>query len=420
MDKKKYKQQNNNNNPCWILDNIFKDVLPYFFINLELNDIKNIRLVCRKFQSVIDNNCDRLFNLIFRLKITDVILKEKFQNIIKQNKIINSFHFHGDCLANDALFEYIPNYAKELYLQYYRNINQLKEYKFPLSIESLTLFKCHISLKCLNSIQSSLFYFNCDKTKIIDDNKDYINFEEFPSNLKKLSVNNMYLADLKCWPKNLFHLQLFRVYISSYQMSILQKLNRLYYLELNGIDGIDEINLSNFNSLKTINYHCRQHIYLPSSSKLLQNLILNCNEESRIKTSLPKSLIYFEIHNPQSHLSSYLLKKEHKLPNLKSLSFIYSCALQQLKMEDIVKIINQYDKLQLLIFTHIQNIMNLEDLKIIFNSIHSNINQIQFRYCKQPYTDKIIQLFQNNLYKKIKSQYISNHFDLFFSFTNNK
>ncbi|KKM15546.1 hypothetical protein LCGC14_1694970 [marine sediment metagenome] len=418
-DKKKYIQQNNNKDYCWILDYKIRDVLPLFIIKLELNDIKNLRLVCQKFQLIIDNY-SKLFNLIFRLKITDVILKEKFQNIIKQNKIINSFDLNGDYFVNGALLEYIPNYTKELYLQYYRGINQLKEYEFPSSIESLTLFKCEISMKCLNSIQSSLLYFNCNYTDIVD-NGGYVLVKYFPSNLKKLSVNNMCLANLKCWPKNLFHLQLFRVYISSYQMSILQTLNQLYYLKLNGIDGIDEINLSNFNSLKTIYYQSRQDIYLPTSSKLLQNLILNCcNEESRIKTSLPKSLIYFEICNPQSHLSFYLLKKEHKLPNLKSLS-LYNNGFQQLKIEDIAQIINQYDKLQLLIFTHIKyNTINLEDLKIIFNSTHSNINQIQFRYCPQLYADKIIQLFKNNFLYKFKCQYISNHFDLFFSFTNNK
>ncbi len=54
------KYQNDNRIYCWIFDNNFKDILPYFFINLELNDIKNIRLVCRKFQLIV-NNYNNLF-----------------------------------------------------------------------------------------------------------------------------------------------------------------------------------------------------------------------------------------------------------------------------------------------------------------------------------------------------------------------
>ncbi len=88
MDKKKYKQQNNNNNLCWILDDKIRDVLPLFIIKLELNDIKNLRLVCRKFQSLIDNHCDKLFNLIFRLSFKETMKKQEIKKLIKKHTII--------------------------------------------------------------------------------------------------------------------------------------------------------------------------------------------------------------------------------------------------------------------------------------------------------------------------------------------
>ena len=109
MNKKNYKEQKNDNF-CWILDYKIKDVLPFFFIKLELKDIKNIRLVCIKFKNIIDNH--NLFNLIFRLRVYRKTEKQELEKIIKKYPIITSLFFR-DLIFKD-FSEYIPNYIKEL------------------------------------------------------------------------------------------------------------------------------------------------------------------------------------------------------------------------------------------------------------------------------------------------------------------
>ena len=325
MDKKKYKQQNNNN-LCWILDDKIRDVLPLFIIKLELNDIKNLRLVCRKFQSLIDNHCDKLFNLIFRLRIARItkhqitkqqqLKKQQLKKIIKFYPIITSFFFNGFFDDRD-LITYIPNYTKELKLDHY---NQLNIYEFPSLLESLSIQDSILSLKSWNSISfylSSLELFGVS----LGDNENIeefpLNIEEFPLNLKKLSIMNMNLMKLKIWPQNLVYLKLSRITISFDQILNLSKLSTLSYLKLEYIINITEIDLSNFNSLKSLTY-CPfriEHIYFPSS---LHTLILcECSNVNVESTKLPKSLIRLEIFDSYPDLNLFLLKKENKFPFLK-------------------------------------------------------------------------------------------------------
>ena len=85
------------NNLCWIIYDELRDVLPLIFLKLELENKKSIRLVCSNFRNIIDSN-QNLFDLVFQLKIVDesIIGKNEFENIIKQNKIINSLFIDND------------------------------------------------------------------------------------------------------------------------------------------------------------------------------------------------------------------------------------------------------------------------------------------------------------------------------------
>ncbi|KKM15545.1 hypothetical protein LCGC14_1694960, partial [marine sediment metagenome] len=89
------------------------------------------------------------------------------------------------------------------------------------------------------------------------------------------------------------------------------------YLKLEYIINITEIDLSNFNSLKSLTY-CPfriEHIYFPSS---LHTLILcECSNVNVESTKLPKSLIRLEIFDSYPDLNLFLLKKENKFPFLK-------------------------------------------------------------------------------------------------------
>ena len=343
MDEKKYKQQNNNKDYCWILDDKIRDVLQLFIIKLEFNDIKNMRLVCRKFQSLIDNNCDRLFNLTFRLTTSENMEKQELEEIIKKNPIITSFFFMNTFNENDHngdLIQCIPNYTKELKLSYYRD-KQLK-YEFPSSLESLIIKDSNLSLKCWNSIPSSLSYLILHNTRFFDENENYIFIEEFPLNLKKLSIIDINLTELKIWPQNLIDLKLSNLIISSDQILNLSKLSTLSYLKLEYIINITEIDLSNFNSLKSLTYFSenifrRQHIYFPS---LLETLILdNCTIKNVKSTKLPNSLIHVEFcSNLDTDFISFLLKEENRLPLLRTYSFPF---------EREEYLLNEYHKLKL-------------------------------------------------------------------------
>ena len=304
MDEKKYKQQNNNNNLCWILDYKIRDVLPLFIIKLELNDKKNLRLVCQKFQLIIDNYSN-LFNLIFRLKIDWKIEKQELEKIINFNSNITSFSINGNIDKNADLIQCIPNYTKELELYNYRNkllerkfyfrndwtnfnisnfffehgvstkfdfkidshINdeekrlhlsrdeKLKKYQLSTSIESLKFGYCTFSLKFWNSIPSSLLYLYCHHVRIINKHGDMYEFENFQSNLKELYINRMNLFNIKSFPKNLVQLTLIKVMVTSDQILNLSKISSLSYLELNRLHKFyEKIDLSNFNSLKILKY----------------------------------------------------------------------------------------------------------------------------------------------------------------------
>ncbi|KKK64288.1 hypothetical protein LCGC14_2985740 [marine sediment metagenome] len=237
MDEKKYKQQNNNKDYCWILDDKIRDVLQLFIIKLEFNDIKNMRLVCRKFQSLIDNNCDRLFNLTFRLTIDENTKKQELKEIIIINPIITSFFFMNH--INQDLIECVSDYVKELKLFNCGLTSDnfgLKGYRFPSSLESLIIKDSNLSLKCWNSIPSSLSYLILHNTRIFDKYADdyigqgnHIFIEEFPLNLKKLSIIDINLTELKIWPQNLIDLKLSNLIISSDQILNLSKLSTLSY-----------------------------------------------------------------------------------------------------------------------------------------------------------------------------------------------
>ncbi len=364
-----YNKKNKNRNDnisCWILDNTIKDVLPYFFINLKLNDIKNLRLVCRKFQSVIDNNCDKLYNLIFRLKIYDKMKtqeleeeiikndalhpilfcyktekqKQELEEIIKKHPILKSFLFFG--LFDDDgrdLIRCIPDYTTDLVLESCYHLDNQLESKFLLSLESLYLRDCNLTLKFWNSIPSSLSSLSLYSRH--DWLVDKILIEKFPSNLKNLIICTMDLTNLKIWPQNLVHLELSVLSISSDKILKLSKVSTLSFLDLYEIEGIIEIDLSNFNSLKSLTYRPgddNQYIYFPSSLHILilhecsnKNLESTKLPKSLIRleifdsysdlnlflTELPKTLIHLEIRDPYLCLDLFLLKKEIKFPFLK-------------------------------------------------------------------------------------------------------
>ena len=421
MDKKKYKQQNNNNF-CWILDDNITDVLQLFFIRLELNDIKNIRLVCRKFQSLIDNHCDKLFNLIFRLIINKNMKKQELEEIIKKNPIITSFFFMNtfNCQTNEDLIECISNYVKELKLLNWDTSNDNYGLKGCRSLESLSIQDSNLSLKYWNSIPSSLSDLILHNTRFFDENENHIFIEEFPLNLKKLSITYMNLTNFKTWPQKLVHLELSYSIISSDDILNLSKLPTLSYLTLLGIREIIEIDLSNFN-LKSLTYNPvikqqhiyfkpeddNQHIYFPSS---LETLILNqCNNENVKSTNLPNSLIDLEID--YSDFTSFLLKKENKLPLLRFLSIVG----YKYKAEDIPKILHQYDGLKLLIFPHIDWNIKSSDITKMFSYIPPNLSELQIHECPLEYTEYIINLFPASCFKQSYSNYEYN--DLFFNFT---
>ena len=414
MDNKKKNNRKGNNSACWILDDNIRDVLTYFFIELELNDIKNIRLVCRKFQSVIDNNCDRLFNLIFRLRINKKMKKQELEEIIIKNPIIISFFLYSK-FDDENLIGCIPDYTKELKLYEYQDKN-LREYKFSSSLESLYLEDCKLPLNCWNSIPSSLSSFTYYITMI--ENIELTLIGKFAPNLKKLDISNIDLTKLKIWPQNLVHLRLLYSNISSDKILNLSTLSTLLYFELRTIKGITEINLLNFNSLKSLTYipgDDNQHIYFPSS---LQTLILyGCRNENVKLTKLPNSLIHLEINNSYPDFISFLLKEENKLPLLQSFS-IYNWKYQ-LK-DEIPKILHQYDRLKLLIFPSIYHIIfnKKENLKSIFSYIPPNLSELRIHECPQEYTEYIINLFPLNCFKQFGDCGVhSGYNSLFFSFT---
>ena len=427
MDEKKYKQQNNNNNLCWILDDKIRDVVPLIIIKLELNDIKNIRLVCRKFQSLIDNNCDKLFNLIFRLTMSENMKKQELEEIIIKNPIITSFFFMNtfNCQINEDLIECISNYVKELKLLNRNFWFDNYELKGCRSLESLSIEDSNLSLKCWNSIPSSLSYLILHNTRFFDENENYIFIEEFPLNLKKLNITYMNLTNFKTWPQKLVRLELSYSIISSDDILNLSKLPTLSYLTLLGIREITEIDLSNFNFLKFLTYNPvikqehiyfkpeddNQHIYFPSS---LETLILNfCMNENVKSTKLPNSLINLEINEPYSNFISFLLKEENKLPLLQS----FSINCEGFEIEDIPKIFHQYDRLKLLIFSSIDwNITN-EKIDKMFSYIPPNLSELQIHECPLEYNDYIINLFPANCLKQCKNCSVhSGYNSLFFSF----
>ncbi len=457
MNKKKNKQQNNNNNNlCWILDNNLKDVLPYFFINLELNDIKNIRLVCRKFRLVIDDNHDKIFNLIFQLKIDQKIEKQVLEKIIKLNPIITSFRISGNIDCNIDLIQCIPNYTKELNLYSYKNkqlekhewfarygraiiINskeleldlyqkkKLNEYELPKSIESLSLHCCTFPSKFWNSIPSSLSFLYFDNVRIIDENRESVMIEEFQSNLKKLYIQHYDLGYLKNFPTNIVDLTLRDVIISPDQISNLSKISSLSNLELNNLINrfikITNFDLSNFDSLKNFIYQplvdTGQYICFPPSILTLtlneckyENFILNECKYENFKTSLPKSLINIKINKPYPSLISYLLKEENKLPLLNSINIIYGFNNGIFEVIYIPQMLRQYDQLKLFkINFDCLTAISSTNLDIMFSYIPPNLQQLQIDQCPEHYIDYIIELFPNNFYEKSKKN------NLLFSFT---
>ena len=340
---------------CWILDSRIRDILPLFIIKLELSNIKNLRLVCIKFQLLIDDY-GKLFNLIFRLRVYHKTEKQKIEKIIKKYPIITSFYF--DNFNEKDLIACIPNYIKELLLW----DCEIKQYKFPSSLELLDMRNCTLSLKCWNSIPTSLSSLSFDNIDIVDENIDkFILIEQFPSNLKELTICGMDLTNFKIWPQNLVHLKLlsstissdtifeqflsnlkkltiygkdlanFKIWpqnlvhlellsstISSDTILNLSKISTLSYLKLHFVKRIIDIDLSNFNFLKFLIYapfDHKQRIYFPSS---LQTLTLyRCMYDTVELTKLPKTLINLKIEDQYLGFDLFLLKKENKLPFLK-------------------------------------------------------------------------------------------------------
>ena len=259
---------------------------------------------------------------------------QELEKIIKHYPIINSFYICGLCDLNGDLIRCIPIYTKELRLWIYLDI-QLEEYEFPSSLELLYLHDCKLSLNCWNSIPSSLSSFICRLCNIIkfDENGNKIGawHPGFRLNVKNLELDEVYinLAKLKIWPQNLIRLEIINSTISSDEILNLSKILTLSYLTLLGIKEIAEIDLSNFNSLKSLTYRPtydnQQHIYFPSS---LETLILdNCTIKNVKSTKLPNSLIHVEFcifHSyPDPDFISFLLKEENKLPLLRTYSFHY-------------------------------------------------------------------------------------------------
>ena len=372
MEEKKYKQQNNNNNNlCWIFDYKIRDVLPLFIIKLELFHIKNLRLVCRKLQLLIDGNCDKLFNLIFRFAVRRHSNNQKLQETIKKYPIITSFFLNGSINNGDAgdLIG-LPDYTKELKLTEY----QLRNYEFPSLLESLTLDTC-------------------------------------------------ILSSLK-WPQHLVYLKLEDLEILSDQILNLSNLSTLSYLKL-CVVHISEIDLSNFNSLKSLTYRSpnyyqlQQHIYFPSSSSLETLILSDCSNENVKSTKLPNSLIHLKIYTPWADLISFLLKEENKLPLLQSFKVDIKTGLGlRLGMEqkDIPSVLHQYDQLKLIIFEWYDEFEKKEEIDKMFSYIPPNLSELQIINCHEKerpyiinllsnnwkqYTPSIVSLFPNNRLKQI-------------------
>ncbi len=389
-------ENHKNDSCCWIFDNKIRDILQLFIIKLELSDIKNIRLVCRKFQLIIDDY-GKLFNLIFRLTINEKMKKQELKKIIIKHPIITSFFLVSD--GNSKLIGCIPDYTKELKLCHHRD-KQL-EIEFPSSLESLTIDDCTLSLKCWNSIPSSLSFLRFENSNIVDENRANFLIKIFPLNLKKLNLDavdavEIDLIELKIWPQNLDYLQLGDITISSDNLLKLSTLPNLSILNL-GVKGITEIDLSNFNSLKFLIYCAskdeQQYIYFPSSS-IIHTLILFYYDKNVQSTKLPNSLIRLDIHGRCPSFNSFLLKEENKLPLLQQFN-IY-CYGSEFEIEVIPKILHQYDALTSIILDDIQMINKKEDFDKMFSYIPPNLEQLEIYKCKSEHTSYIIKLFSNN------------------------
>ena len=389
----------NQENDCWILNDNFKDVLPFFFINLELNDLKNIRLICRKFRQIIDDNSyGKLFNLIFQLKINNKKKAQMMRKIIKQHPIIKSF-----IMINQTSIDDIPNDTKELHL--IQDII-LRDHDFPLSLKSLYLKNCNLTLRSLNSIPSSLSFLHLINTNFFDEKLIHIPIKEFPLNLKRYYISCLNGTELKIWPPNLINLRLSNIFISSKEILDLSKLSSLVYLELNKMDSeINTIDLSNFIYLNGLTYRPNsidQQISFPLS--LLQNLKLcDCNNSNIKSTKLPNSLIHLKIDNNLNleFFLPFLLKKENKLPLLQS--FKIRLGYSPIIIQDIPKILQQYDKLKLLIFPTIswnnKYIFNIEEkIKQLFSYLPPNLSEIRIHQCPREYISYIEKLFPNVRY----------------------
>ena len=406
-----------------------------------------MRLVCRKFQSLIDNYYDKLFNLRFRL-IVDNMEKQELEKVIKNHPIIKSFIFKGyfndykpsNYIPNENFIICIPDDTKELKIQQLKieQHSYNKDFKFPLSLKSLKIRGSLLSLNhwklilSLSSLSSLSFWYNTvvDKGLIMVAKKFVI--KKFPSNLEKLDLKSggeifhscVNLTDLREWPRNLVDLRLTSLIISSDEILKLSILSTLFYLELHYIEGIIEIDLSNFKSLKYLAYsripsdEKKQYVIFPSSLSFQHLSLSSCDSENVKSTKLPNSLIHLEIFSPTTDFISFLLKEENKIPLLQSLTI---CTVI---IKDIKKILHQYNGLKILKFTNLACMIDhrkkidkiKEDIDELFSYIPPNISTLKIHQCPKQYISNIVKLFPSTDFFEVI------HFNalfssLFFNFT---